>query len=199
MVLPMEPGRRQRRKDALRATIIAAGIRLIREHGFDAVTMEQIAAAADVAKATLYAYFPCKEAIIGGLLRAENAARAGDLVALMDACPDTRSRLVALFGQVSLWQIEHRPLLERYVPYRLASLTAHNAGSSGFGASLAAVLARGQGEGDVRGDLPVTTLTRTLEASYMWVLLDWLGGDGDLIAACRTMVDLFLDGAGGRP
>ncbi len=33
-------------------------------HGYESVTMEQIAAAADVARGTLYNHFPFKEAVL---------------------------------------------------------------------------------------------------------------------------------------
>lgn len=43
---------------------MAAAMALIRAYGFEETTMEQIAEEADIAKGTLYNYFPAKEAII---------------------------------------------------------------------------------------------------------------------------------------
>ena len=37
---------------------------LFAEHGFDAVTVDQVAAAADVAKKTVFNYFPTKEDLV---------------------------------------------------------------------------------------------------------------------------------------
>jgi AcrR family transcriptional regulator len=37
---------------------------LFTERGFDAVTVNEIAEAAEVAKATLFAYFPTKESLV---------------------------------------------------------------------------------------------------------------------------------------
>jgi len=48
----------------MRAQIIAAAIRLFSEHGIEAVTVDQIAAAADVGKGTIYNYFQTKEDIV---------------------------------------------------------------------------------------------------------------------------------------
>src|SRR6266481_6665338 len=56
--------RRARKKAAMRAQIIAAAIRLFSEHGIEAVTVDQIAAAADVGKGTIYNYFQTKEDIV---------------------------------------------------------------------------------------------------------------------------------------
>lgn len=58
------PGRRARQKAALRARIVAAGIDLIGTRGLQAVTVEEIAAAADVGKGTIYNYFQTKEEIV---------------------------------------------------------------------------------------------------------------------------------------
>ncbi len=56
--------RRARKKATTRAQIVAAAIRLFSEHGIDAVTVDQIAATADVGKGTIYNYFQTKEDII---------------------------------------------------------------------------------------------------------------------------------------
>ena len=59
-----EVGRRERAKAACRAQIVDAGIRLFGERNIDAVTVDEIAAAADVGKGTIYNYFRTKEDIV---------------------------------------------------------------------------------------------------------------------------------------
>jgi AcrR family transcriptional regulator len=59
-----EPGRRERSKAACRARIIQAAIRLFGERSIDSVTVDDIAAAADVGKGTIYNYFRTKEHIV---------------------------------------------------------------------------------------------------------------------------------------
>src|SRR4029453_6727874 len=59
-----EMGRRERAKTACRAQIIEAGIRLFGERNINAVTVDEIAAAADVGKGTIYNYFRTKEDIV---------------------------------------------------------------------------------------------------------------------------------------
>jgi AcrR family transcriptional regulator len=56
--------RRQRKKAAVREQIIAAAIKLFSRDGLDAVTVDQIAAAADIGKGTIYNYFAAKEDIV---------------------------------------------------------------------------------------------------------------------------------------
>ncbi|MBX6766268.1 MAG: TetR family transcriptional regulator [Actinomadura rubrobrunea] len=57
-------GLRQRKKEQTRQRIAAVALRLFTERGYDAVTVNQIAEAAEVAKATLFAYFPTKESLV---------------------------------------------------------------------------------------------------------------------------------------
>lgn len=56
-----EPDWRQRKKAATRKRIRAAALRLFREQGYDATTVEQIARAAGVSHMTFFRYFPTKE------------------------------------------------------------------------------------------------------------------------------------------
>jgi len=56
-----EPDWRQRKKTATRDRIRACALRLFREQGYDATTVEQIAAEAGVSHMTFFRYFPAKE------------------------------------------------------------------------------------------------------------------------------------------
>jgi AcrR family transcriptional regulator len=56
--------RRDRKKEATRIQIIQAGIELFSKHGIEAVTVDQIAEAADVGKGTIYNYFQTKEDVV---------------------------------------------------------------------------------------------------------------------------------------
>jgi AcrR family transcriptional regulator len=60
-VTESEPDWRQRKKTATRDRIRASALRLFREQGYDATTVEQIATAAGVSHMTFFRYFPTKE------------------------------------------------------------------------------------------------------------------------------------------
>jgi AcrR family transcriptional regulator len=60
-VTESEPDWRQRKKTATRDRIRASALRLFRDQGYDATTVEQIAAAAGVSHMTFFRYFPAKE------------------------------------------------------------------------------------------------------------------------------------------
>lgn len=59
-----KPGLRERKKLRTHAAISDAAIALFLEHGFDKVSVAQVAAAAEVSKRTLFAYFPAKEDLV---------------------------------------------------------------------------------------------------------------------------------------
>jgi AcrR family transcriptional regulator len=58
------PGLRERKKTKTRLAIREAAYRLIREQGYHATSVEQIAAAAEVSPSTVLRYFPAKEDIV---------------------------------------------------------------------------------------------------------------------------------------
>ncbi|EGX59592.1 TetR family transcriptional regulator [Streptomyces zinciresistens K42] len=75
-----EPGLRERKKIKTRTAIREATYALIREQGYDATTIEQIAERAEVSPSTVFRYFPTKEDIVltdeyDALLLAELRAR----------------------------------------------------------------------------------------------------------------------------
>ena len=59
-----EPGLRARKKAATWQAIRSAALTLFEERGFDAVSVTDIAAAANVARGTFFNYFPNKEAVV---------------------------------------------------------------------------------------------------------------------------------------
>jgi len=59
-----KPGLRERKKARTRAAIQTHALRLFREQGYDATTIEQIIDAAEISETTFFRYFPTKEDVV---------------------------------------------------------------------------------------------------------------------------------------
>ena len=60
----------QRRRDRRRAEIVHTATRVLSESGYQGMSLEDVAERTDIAKATLYHYFPSKDALVDAALEA---------------------------------------------------------------------------------------------------------------------------------
>ena len=92
----LEPGRRERKKQATRDELLDHAARLFTERGFDAVTTADIAEAADVSQRTFFRHFPSKEAVLYGHA---HVLREG-MLAEFESRPDDESVIASVIAAV---------------------------------------------------------------------------------------------------
>ena len=132
--------RRTRKRDRTRAQIFAAAMELFRAHGFTAVTIEQVCAAADVAKGTFFLHFASKAALLGEWNRALAAELSQRLAEQRGSSLAEYRALVDHLGA----QWRERPDAAR------ALLCELLAAPSDLHAVVEAVVRRGQQRGELR-------------------------------------------------
>lgn len=84
-----------RRRAQTYRRLLDAGEQLFRTQGFDVITVERLAAAADVAKGTFFNYFSSKEALLGALLDAR-------IQAILEVSHDSQSSPIEQIWQLLL-------------------------------------------------------------------------------------------------
>jgi AcrR family transcriptional regulator len=110
-----EPGLRERKKRATRRTLQRAALELVAERGLANVTVEEIAAAADVSPRTFFNYFPGKDEALTGT----DPADVDEICAAVATRPAEETPLAALrevfvaraeraAGDSGYWQLRMR-------------------------------------------------------------------------------------------
>ena len=190
------PGLRERRKRLTAAELEAAALRLFGERGFDSVTVDDIAAEADVSRRTFFRYFASKEDVLLAdhfvqlaRLREAMAGRPADepvLTALRNALLsmtgdfEDRREMVILRGRI----MRETPSLQA------RSLVHQRTWEEAMEQMVAARLGV-----DATTDLRPGVVSATTLAAMRVAFQNWLaaGATGDLIALTAEALDL-LDG-----
>jgi AcrR family transcriptional regulator len=93
--VPARTGRRRKVEQILEA----AGM-LFREHGYGATSMDAVASAADVSKATLYVYFSGKRELFAAVITEEGERHSRSIIAGEAGQEDIRAKLIRFGGAV---------------------------------------------------------------------------------------------------
>lgn len=190
-------GRRDRKRQQTAELLVNTAFELFATHGYEQVTMEQIAAAADVAKGTLYNHFPIKEALVQHRFQAELADAMSELLAEFASLPRCSDRLRAFMRATTRFSERYRDYMAPYLQYRLSQPmdAAHPASRSGLEQIYVRLLTQGQDEGEITSKLPAQQLANYLQFMHLCTVLRWLHVPGiALDAEFDAMLDLFLHG-----
>ena len=157
--------------------IVQAVIRLLGEKGFDAMTVDEVAAAVGIAKASLYKHFPSKE----DLAAAAMAHLMGQAQAFLDTLPDDQAPLDKLRAVVR-WTMGLKlggemPSLPSQNSTLRATLMGHKAYMDGLmdvSDRLGAWIVAAQAQGLINPKLPAIAVLYTLYARACDPVLEFL-------------------------
>lgn len=195
--VPSHPSRRSRKRQQTADHVANVAFDLFEEHGYEAVTMEQIAAAADVAKGTLYNHFPVKEALVRHRMQADLAGKMPAVVSGLPADANCAERLRTFMYATGDYAAEMRDYLPYYIRYRLSQPadTSGAEGGSGLDRVYAVLLAEGQLAGEISTRHSPQQLAAALHFLHLSTLLRWLATpELALRDALDDMLDLFFNG-----
>jgi AcrR family transcriptional regulator len=179
------------RYDRTAAAILEAAAHALSEHG-GRTSMADVAAAAGVSRATLYRYYPDREALLDALAShalAEAAARLADAGLERAPVEEAIERIVrALTAGGDRYAVLAREQVEGD-PAEIERLIA---------APMRAVFARGLESGLFRQDLPADVLLELLGGALVAALKLTQRGQLGLEDASAAAASVFLDGARAR-
>lgn len=194
-----ESGRRERKRQQQLDHLADTAWALFEAEGYAEVTMERIAEAADVAKATLYKHFPAKEALLRHRFHRELRAAWPEIQARLASAAPGRTRLAFFLDRHAAWCEGHRTYLLPYVRFRLADaqLASEGCERSGLDRIFTELIAQGQAAGDFRADIPAPLLASYLQFAQLATILRWLTEDGlSLTREIERLLDLVCNGMG---
>lgn len=187
------------------AAILDAAGRLLARVGFEAMSMDDIAAEVGVAKGSLYRHFSSKERLGAAVLRRLVCLARDRLDALTVEVPSPLGRLRALVG----WSLRQRlagavPLLPSTSPalrHAVQHDAAYAAAMGELSAGLAACIAQAKAAGELRPDLQDDFVLCTVHARCCDPTLDLLRArcalsDADLV---DQLVSSCFDGLVAAP
>jgi AcrR family transcriptional regulator len=196
----MVEGRIERKKKETRQKIVNVAMDLFQNQGFSNTTMEQIADETDIARKTLYNYFPVKEAIVDEYVRGISQGLAREAFETILNLPDTKSRLLAALNNAYGW-VENNPELTGIcINYRMRNMFKDSEAQKGENVTqsiLSKIISLGQQAGEIRQDISVKMLVAHIDILRGTMTFEWLNDPSriELHEEIVKLVDLFLYGA----
>lgn len=190
---PEMMSRRERKKRETRMRILDAAIALMSERGYDAVKVEEIARAADIANATFFLHFPTKASLVAAFNEQVTAKIAGRLEGLAFGAVEKLEVLRAIV--LDEWG-RHGDFLRKLVSDAAAQDGGFLETSETLTALVAEIVREGQDAGEFAADFDAGLVAATLVGAWRRSTLEWArtGDAARARRANREALDLILRG-----
>jgi len=188
-------GRRERKRQQTADQLAEIAWQMFEEQGFENVTMEAIASAADVAKGTLYNHFPVKEALLRHKFHRELHQELPRIMAELARLPTCRERLQAFMKLNAAWTEPRRAYVGHYLKFRMNEGSHNRDQRSGMDRIFAALIGPGLESGEFRTNLPLEAVVHYISYLYLGAMMRWLQStEQRLTDEFDVMLDLFFNG-----
>lgn len=195
-------GLRERKKRQTRKRIRESAIALFVERGFNATTVEAIAAAAEVSRPTFFNYFSSKLAILHELIETTDRQFVQFIEEELEKPASTAQRLHALMTRSADYLGQQPEFTRLTLVERLGAIADPDAARARFSRlheAMSALLGAGVQQGDVRGDYSTELMVRMLVGGYLYSILDWLAREQDDLRESIAETAAFLAAAVAPP
>ncbi len=190
-------GRRERKREQTKQGLINAAVELFIAKGYDETTIDDIVAAADVAKVTFYYYFKSKEEILLDIK--ENSAqevlsRAETLLTEEVAAPEI---FYALITDMGCWTEKNWRLLKAFAAQRFGPMMqGETCGETDkpvrFVVVLEQIIKHGQKNGQFRKDIDPSRTAHFIILALMHEQFNWIA-EGRKKATLSNKMQYCLD------
>ncbi len=171
-------GRREKRKQEIRARIEDAAYKLFQHQGIEDTSIEQICVEADVARRTFYGHFTNKHALLGelGISRMYNRAEPM-LTEIMASQDSTRGRLEAMIDYIEsnfagMNDIDRQLVLVGPTVFAEDQDTQREIGNSAM-LSFTQLISAGVDQGDVNTEFSPEILASMVVGTLNMLTLSW--------------------------
>lgn len=173
---------------------------LFERDGYEAVTMEQIATQADVARGTLYNHFPVKEAVLVHWMHTRLGSDLETVIQNVLSRKAFASRVATLLEGSAQWWEEHRQYAAPYIRFRFQQVRdgIEEQPTSDLVPLYVELIARAQQAGELRSSTSPERLAIYLHFLYLCAVMTWLSKtEVSLADELSQALDFFLRGAAG--
>jgi AcrR family transcriptional regulator len=194
-------GRREKRKQEIRARIEAAAYALFQRQGIEDTSIEQICVEADVARRTFYGHFPNKHALLGGLGISRLYNRMEPMLAeLIPKYTSTRARLAAMIDYIEtsfagLNDIDRQLILQAPAAFAEDWESQRELGSTALD-SFSQLISAGAEQGDVNTEFSPEILAAMVVGTLNILTTTWCMDDNFPVFAkleeARVMFDRLI-------
>ncbi|HEY9756669.1 MAG TPA: TetR/AcrR family transcriptional regulator [Oculatellaceae cyanobacterium] len=202
-------GRREIKKEATKQEILTAAAELFRTKGYESTSVDDIVAAANVAKGTFYYHFEAKEDLVLALQEAELRVASERAKKRMEGSEPSMTILLDFLNDSAHWTTANSELAKAMFKQKFEMMMRkpnheHCPSPSGppasikeyFFGTIHALISRAQATNEFRNDLPAQEIVHIIIPVVMSARMHWLmdSQQESLMARVEKSLMILMEG-----